>query len=409
MQGCFVFGFDHDDASVFESTVQLVQDLGVDIPRYSLYTPYPGTPLFQRLLAEDRILSFNWNDYDTMHVVIKPVQMTPEELYRGFKWAYKETFRLDRVLKRVSRPDIRCAINFVGNLAYRIFVKRLYSEPRFATPYSVQDPGSRAIARPLAGAAGRGGCRMPGLMPTSVRNSSFHFDVATPADEPALREFGRSVDMPGAVRFSFEREPDYFGALCVEGHQSEVLVCRETRTGRVRATGHRSIKPVFVNGQPMSVGYLSGLRLEEPVRNGRILGRGYHFLRERHGDGRTLFYLTTIMEDNRHAKAALLSGRCGLPQYHDFGRFCCMAISLNSRGAGRVDANLRVRNAVAGDASTIITLLQGERRSRQFFPEYQAADFGTVGGLLSHLNGTTSSWGSMAVNWSGSLPPGTSG
>ena len=141
VQGCFVFGFDHDDTSVFESTVQLVQDLGVDIPRYSIYTPYPGTPLFQRMLAENRILSFNWDDYDTMHVVIKPAQMTPEELYHGFKWAYRETFRLHRVLKRVSRPDIRCAINFVGSLAYRIFTKRLYSEPRFATPYSVDNPG----------------------------------------------------------------------------------------------------------------------------------------------------------------------------------------------------------------------------------------------------------------------------
>jgi radical SAM superfamily enzyme YgiQ (UPF0313 family) len=141
VQGCFVFGFDHDDASVFESTVQLVQDLGVDIPRYSLYTPYPGTQLFTRMQAENRILSYNWNDYDTMHVVIKPAQMTPEELYRGFKWAYKETFRLDRVVRRVSQLDIRCAINFVGNLCYRIFVKRLYSEPRFATPYSLHDPG----------------------------------------------------------------------------------------------------------------------------------------------------------------------------------------------------------------------------------------------------------------------------
>jgi len=142
IQGCFVFGFDHDDSTVFESTVQLVQDLGVDIPRYSLYTPYPGTPLFQRMLAERRILSFNWDDYDTMHVVIQPAQMSPEELYRGFKWAYRETFRLGRVARRVSHPDIRCAINFVGNLCYRIFVKRLYSEPRYATPYSIHDPGS---------------------------------------------------------------------------------------------------------------------------------------------------------------------------------------------------------------------------------------------------------------------------
>jgi len=226
---------------------------------------------------------------------------------------------------------------------------------------------------------------VPGLTPTSIRNGNFRFEVASPADEPALRTFSRSVDMPGAVRFSFEREPDYFGALCVEGRQSEVLVCRETGTGRVRATGHRSIKPVFVNGQPMPVGYLSGLRLEEPVRNGRILGRGYQFLRERHADGRAPFYLTTIMEDNRHATAALLSGRCGLPKYHDFGRFCCMAVSLNSRGTSSVNTDLRVRNASAGDASTIINFLQSEGRSQQFFPEYQVADIGAANGLLAHL------------------------
>jgi len=141
IQGCFVFGFDHDDSSCFESTLQLVQDLGVDIPRYSLYTPYPGTQLFKRLQAEDRIISYNWNDYDTMHVVTRPVNMTPEELYRGFKWAYKETFRLDRIVRRVARPDIRCAINFTGNLAYRIFIRRLYSEPRFAEPYTISNPG----------------------------------------------------------------------------------------------------------------------------------------------------------------------------------------------------------------------------------------------------------------------------
>jgi radical SAM superfamily enzyme YgiQ (UPF0313 family) len=141
IQGCFVFGFDHDDSSVFESTVQLVQDLGVDIPRYSIYTPYPGTQLFTRMLAEDRIISFNWDDYDTMHVVIRPAQMTPDELYCGFKWAYRETFRLSRVVRRVSHLDIRCAINFVGNLCYRIFVRRLYSEARYARPYSVDDPG----------------------------------------------------------------------------------------------------------------------------------------------------------------------------------------------------------------------------------------------------------------------------
>ena len=141
VQGCFVFGFDHDDRSVFESTVQLVQDIGIDIPRYSLYTPYPGTALFRRLMEEDRIISFNWDDYDTMHVVIQPKQMTPEELYQGFKWAYRQTFRLGRIVRRLNRLDIRCAINFAGNLCYRIFVDRLDNETRFAQPFSMHDPG----------------------------------------------------------------------------------------------------------------------------------------------------------------------------------------------------------------------------------------------------------------------------
>ena len=141
VQGCFVFGLDEDDTTVFADTVQQVLDLRVDIPRYSLYTPYPGTALFKRMRAEQRILSYNWEDYDTMHVVIQPMKMTPWELYDGFKWAYRETFRCRHALKRVGRLSLTAWVNFVGNLTYRIFVRRLYNEPRFAQPYSIHDPG----------------------------------------------------------------------------------------------------------------------------------------------------------------------------------------------------------------------------------------------------------------------------
>jgi radical SAM superfamily enzyme YgiQ (UPF0313 family) len=141
VQGCFVFGLDEDMPTVFRSTVERVLDLRVDIPRYSLYTPYPGTALFYRMLAENRILSFNWEDYDTMHVVIQPKNMSPVELYDGFKWAYKETFRYRHVWQRVAGLRLTSAVNFIGNLTYRIFVKRLYNEARYATPYSIHNPG----------------------------------------------------------------------------------------------------------------------------------------------------------------------------------------------------------------------------------------------------------------------------
>lgn len=142
VQGCFVFGFDHDDRSVFRRTVERVQELKIDIPRYSIYTAYPGTELYFRLLAERRMVSFNWDDYDTMHVVHEPARMSVDELYAGFKWAYGQTFTLKAILHRTPGRGVNSAVNFVGNLTYRLFVRRLETEPRFAQPYSREAPGT---------------------------------------------------------------------------------------------------------------------------------------------------------------------------------------------------------------------------------------------------------------------------
>lgn len=152
VQGCFVFGFDHDDRSVFARTVERVQELKVDIPRYSIYTAYPGTELYFRLLAERRIVSFNWDDYDTMHVVHQPARMSADELYAGFKRAYRQTFTLKSIVHRIPGRGLNTAVNFVGNLTYRLFVRRLESEPRFAEPYSRRAPGVAPRADHYAGA-----------------------------------------------------------------------------------------------------------------------------------------------------------------------------------------------------------------------------------------------------------------
>lgn len=139
VQGCFVFGFDTDQRDVFEKTVAEVQDLRIDIPRYSFYTPYPGSPLFRRLQQEGRILSLDWADYDTMHVVIRPKNMSPVELYEGFRTAYRETFRLPNILRRTLAGGLSFPITFVGNLTYRNFVRRLDRGRGFELPVGPVD------------------------------------------------------------------------------------------------------------------------------------------------------------------------------------------------------------------------------------------------------------------------------
>ena len=136
VQGCFVFGFDEDDQSAFQQTVDWVNELKVDIPRYSIYTPYPCTRLFKRLEGEGRILTYNWGNYDTMHVVYQPTQLTPHELFDGFKWAYKQTFSAGSIGRRIffQKLGARSVVNLAGNVTYRIFVHRLYKDERFVLP-----------------------------------------------------------------------------------------------------------------------------------------------------------------------------------------------------------------------------------------------------------------------------------
>lgn len=151
VQGCFIFGFDQDNLDVFESTVEQVKELQIDIPRYAVLTPYPGTPLYRRLNDQGRILTYDWSNYDTMHVVFQPQQMSPEQLYDGFKWAYRETFKLKSIFTRVKDPHFSSLINLVGNLTYRRFVNRLYSHPRYAQPFANLEATGKDIPEPVTG------------------------------------------------------------------------------------------------------------------------------------------------------------------------------------------------------------------------------------------------------------------
>lgn len=128
LMGCFIFGFDDDDKTIFEQTLDFVNDYKVDIPRYAIYTPYPKTDLFMRLKADDRLLHQHWRHYDTQHVVFRPQHMTPEELDAGFIWAYEKTFTLASSFKRTARSSLNFPITFGGNMAYNIYINRLKNE-----------------------------------------------------------------------------------------------------------------------------------------------------------------------------------------------------------------------------------------------------------------------------------------
>ena len=101
IHGAFIFGFDGDDSSIFRKTVEFVQKNNVELPTFSILTPFPGTPLQSRLEGEGRIFDRDWSHYDMSHVVFNPKRMTVRNLQEGYLWAQKYICAPRSILKRL--------------------------------------------------------------------------------------------------------------------------------------------------------------------------------------------------------------------------------------------------------------------------------------------------------------------
>jgi len=102
INGSFVFGMDDDDGDVFRRTVDWAIEQGITTATFHIQTPYPGTKLFARMEAEQRIVTRDWDLYDTRHVVYRPARLTAEALKDGYDWAYREFYRWPSILRGSS-------------------------------------------------------------------------------------------------------------------------------------------------------------------------------------------------------------------------------------------------------------------------------------------------------------------
>ena len=127
VQTGLVFGFDHDDVTVFERTFAFLEKAGVDVASIGSLTPFPGTPIFAKLEAEGRILTRDWSKYNARtDVVFRPRQMTADQLQAGVEWLTKQFYSLGSISRRLlvsSRTGLYW--NIPRNLGYKIAFDKL--------------------------------------------------------------------------------------------------------------------------------------------------------------------------------------------------------------------------------------------------------------------------------------------
>lgn len=103
-----IFGFDHDDTSVFEATLQAAEEIKLDSLNLNVLVPFPGTPVHERFKRERRLLTYDWTKYHpTKRVVYKPTKMSEDELIDGLNWANKKYYRPWPNIVRTVRSPFR--------------------------------------------------------------------------------------------------------------------------------------------------------------------------------------------------------------------------------------------------------------------------------------------------------------
>lgn len=117
--GAFIFGFDSDDKSVFEETVSFIDKNSIELPSFSILTPFPGTRLFDEMEEQKRIIERDWSKYTNGEVVIRPKRLTVEELYEGYLWVRKEVSSFNSILKRTIHPRMSTLLFFPVNIIMR--------------------------------------------------------------------------------------------------------------------------------------------------------------------------------------------------------------------------------------------------------------------------------------------------
>ena len=86
VNGCFVIGLDGHTTDIFDQVFEFVRDSGLHEVQVTILTPFPGTPLYDRLAGEGRLLEpHNWKKCTLFDVNYVPKQMSVEQLAQGFR------------------------------------------------------------------------------------------------------------------------------------------------------------------------------------------------------------------------------------------------------------------------------------------------------------------------------------
>ena len=120
----FIFGLDNDTPGVADRTLEAIESWPPGLPIFGQLTPFPSTPLYQRLLKADRLTRpKHWLDFAPFHMAHTPLKMSIEEVHSELNKAWVRSYSPERNATAVDsikdRPIGYRIMHLVTRLTFR--------------------------------------------------------------------------------------------------------------------------------------------------------------------------------------------------------------------------------------------------------------------------------------------------
>ena len=94
VEGTILLGMDTHTEDYIKRFIDFLLEIELDIAEFTVLTPFPHTRAFDEFQEQNRILTYDWDEYSADKVVFQPKHMAPEKLQELLQYAW-DTFYQD--------------------------------------------------------------------------------------------------------------------------------------------------------------------------------------------------------------------------------------------------------------------------------------------------------------------------
>jgi hypothetical protein len=123
----FIFGMDNDTVGSADRTVDEIETWPPGLPVFGQLTPFPATPLYERLEKSGRLeRPKHWLDFAQFVMAHKPAKMTIEEARRETIHAWSRSYSPERNREAILSISDAPIDTRIGHLVARLFFRGIY-------------------------------------------------------------------------------------------------------------------------------------------------------------------------------------------------------------------------------------------------------------------------------------------